>query len=430
MSMSLISRTLVAGKFMLSLCISSLLLTLRCSYKAGTFPGPLGGLKTAVTRSGDVNFVVHGQSTADGKVYNPETAPKHLSTARIYDSVWVRHWDTWLTTEFNAVFSGKMKKGGNQYKIDGELKNLVAPVTGAESPYPPFGGTDHYDLSPDGQTVAWMSKAPELPKANLTSTYIFVGPHDGSSEFAPINKRGSSAIPQDVKGASTAPKFSPDSKQLAYLQMKGENYESDRNIIYVAKLGSSPSIKTVAEKWDRSPSTVQWTPNGRALYVAAEDRGTTRLFSVPVDAGPNHRPRRIQNVGSVSGFSFLGRTDRVLVTATSLWSNALYYISNPLGAPRKVFFANEHDAELKGLGPEDVDEFYWKGKKHSVSSLVKDMYQKMPANSPPSVAASVDCQARELRQEQEISSCFPHSWRSPGLMERRLELQMEPQGLG
>ncbi|EEP78837.1 dipeptidyl-peptidase 5 [Uncinocarpus reesii 1704] len=340
------------------------------AYKAGSAPGPLSGLKAVRTRNGDIKFLTNGKSTPDGTLYNPETAKKYHSSARIYESLYVRHWDTWLTTEFNAVFSGTLKRGDGQYKLAGDLNNLVSPIKHAESPYPPFGGSEHYDISPDGETVAFMSKAPELPKANLTTSYIFVGPHDGSSRFTPINSRDGDATPEGVRGASTSPVFSPDSKELAYLQMHGENYESDRNIIYVATVGRSPRIRAVAEDWDRSPGSIKWSPNGRSLYVTADDRGTGRLFSVPARGGRRDRPRRIQNVGSVSAFNFIERSDRVLVTATSLWSNALYYIASPTGRPRKVFFANEHDPELKGLGPEDVDEFYFKGDKQEVQAWI------------------------------------------------------------
>ncbi|KAI1915645.1 Dipeptidyl-peptidase 5 [Ophidiomyces ophidiicola] len=340
-------------------------------YKAASFPGPLSGLKVVLTKNGDVKFVSYGQSSADGKLFNPEAVKKPLSSARIYDSIWVRHWDYYLTPEFNAVFSGTLSKAnGGKYSFNGKLNNLVSPIKGAESPYPPFGGTDHYDISPDGQTVCFMSKAPELPKSNLTTTYIFVGPQDGSATFAPINKRGTGATPRNARGASTAPKFSPDSKQIAYLQMNGENYESDRNIIYISTLGSSPTIRAVADDWDRSPSSVAWTDDGDTLYVTAEDRGTVRLFSVPAKAGKGARPRRILNVGSVSSFNFLGKSNRVLVFANSLWSNALYYIANPYGPPQKLFFANEHEPELKGLGPEDIDEFYVQGQKHPVQSWI------------------------------------------------------------
>ena len=83
-----------------------------------------------VTKDGDINFVVYGQSTADGKAYNPERATKPVSSAHIYDSIYVRHWDRYLTPEFNAVFSGTLKKGqhpsNRDYTFDGKLNNLCS----------------------------------------------------------------------------------------------------------------------------------------------------------------------------------------------------------------------------------------------------------------------------------------------------------------
>ncbi|KAL1957724.1 hypothetical protein VTO42DRAFT_5567 [Malbranchea cinnamomea] len=330
-------------------------------YKAASLSGPLSGLKAVLTKRGDVNFVLYGQSTADGKLFNPENVEKPLSSARIYDSIFVRHWDTYLTTEFQAVFSGSLKKGHRgKYSFDGKLNNLVAPVKYAESPYPPFGGSGDYDLSPDGKTVAFMSKAPELPKANVTTSYIFVVPHDGSEVAKPINGPDSAVAKKGIVGASSAPVFSPDSKELAYIQMATFNYESDRRVIYVYSFKTGKT-RTVAGNWDRSPDVLRWTHDGKTFYLSAEDRGTYKLFSLSTHAKDDDEPKPFKQFGSVSAFTILGKSDRVLVTGSAIWSSVLYYIANPRGEPKKLFFANENDPELKGLGPHDIEEFYYDG---------------------------------------------------------------------
>lgn len=330
-------------------------------YKAGGFAGPLSGLKAVLTKKGDVNFVLNGKSTAEGKLYNPEAAKKPLSSARIYDSIWVRHWDYYLTPEFNAVFSGTLEKKDKKYNLSGKLHNLVAPVKGAESPYPPYAETSDYDISPDGKTVAFMSKAPERPKANLTTSYIYVVPQDGSSKAKTINGMKDGATPKGVKGASSFPKFSPDSKQLAYFQMKPDNYEADKRILYIATLGDKPEIRSVASKWDRSASSIQWTRDGKTLYISAEHLGTQRLFSVSAKGDDNARPHLFKTVGGVLAHNALGDSESVLVTASAQWSSILYYIASPKGRSKKLFYANEQDPELKGLSEKDIDEFYYRG---------------------------------------------------------------------
>jgi dipeptidyl aminopeptidase/acylaminoacyl peptidase len=319
------------------------------------------------TKAGDINFVISGQSTADGKLYNPKAAAKPLSSARIYDSIFVRHWDVYLTPQFQAVFSGSLKPSGNRYTFDGELHNLVAPIKFAESPVPPFGDSSDYDLSPDGQTVAFMSKAPELPKANLTTSYIFVGPHDGSAVAKPINGPQSSGTLGGIRGASSAPIFSPDSSKIAYMQMAGENYESDRRVIYVCTLQSG-EIRTVAGRWDRSPEALRWTDDGGTFYMAAEDSGTNnRLFSLPTDAGDDYVPEPFEHDGSVRAFSIIGKSRNVLATGSALWTSVIYSILRPQGEQQKLFSSNERDPELQGLGPGDIEEFYFDGFRTKVS---------------------------------------------------------------
>ena len=34
--------------------------------------------------------------------------------------------------------------------------------------------------------------------------------------------------------------------------------------------------------WDRSADALQWAPDGRSLYVTAQDVGQTRLFAGPL----------------------------------------------------------------------------------------------------------------------------------------------------
>ncbi|PGH05947.1 hypothetical protein AJ80_08259 [Polytolypa hystricis UAMH7299] len=342
-------------------------------YKAASLPGSLGGLKAVEAKNGDIKFVLYGQSTTDGELYNAATAEKLLSTARIYDSIFVRHWDTYLTPEFNAVFSGTLKKKGGRkpkYSFDGKLNNLVAPVKYAESPYPPFGGASDYDLSPNGEHVAFQSKAPELPKANLTTSYIYLVPHSGSSKAVAINGPDSPGTPEGIRGASSGPVFSPDSKKIAYFQMEEANYESDRRILYIYTLGSKKTIPSVASEWDRSPDSLKWTPDGKTFYISVEDTARVRLFSLPVDAGADYVPKNFTDGGFVGAYHFLPGGKSVLVTGTTIWSSANYYIAGPKQDIKKIFYANEHDKELKGLGPHLVDEFYTEGNFTQIHSWI------------------------------------------------------------
>lgn len=363
-------------------------------YKAASLPAPFSGLKAVTTHSGDVHYVVNGKSYANGTAYNEELASKPLSSARIYDSIYVRHWDYWLDTTFNAVFSGTLRKPGHShhpYTSDGKINNLVYKVKNLESPYPPYADTSDYDLSPNGKWVAFKSKAPELPKANYTASYIYLAPHDGSDKPFAINGPDSPGTPDGFKGDSASPAFSPDSRQIAYVQMKKITYEADRNRIFVYTIGSKKTIRSVAENWDRSPGSIKWAANGRDLLVAAEDKARVRLFSIPAHAGPHFQPKKFTDGGAVSSFYLLPRSS-VLVTGSTTWTSWNVYTASPKkGVIKKLASANEIDSELKGLGPDNIDEFYFKGDFTDVCIL--PLIATKPTNRPDPI---MDCLPREL----------------------------------
>jgi len=352
-------------------------------YKAASLPASFSGLKTAIAKSGDINFLVYGQSYGNGSAYNEKLATKPLSTARIYDSIYVRHWDTWLTTTSNAVFSGtlKLKKGGqwatSRYISKGSLKNLVSSVKNLESPYPPYGDSTDYDISPDGKWVAFKSKAPELPRANHTASYIYIVPHDGSKKPEAINGPDSPGTPDGVKGDSSGPVFSPDSGRLAYFQMADIAYESDRRTLYIYTIGSNQTISAVAKNWDRSPSTAKWTADGKSLILNTEDRARNRLFILPADAGDNFEPRNFTSGGSVSSYYNLPNGE-ILVSGSAIWTSRAIYTADPeKGVIDVIFSANEVDPGLKGITPADVDEFYYKGNWTDVCSLSRRLCARL-----------------------------------------------------
>ncbi|KAI0392835.1 dipeptidyl-peptidase-like protein V precursor [Xylariaceae sp. FL0594] len=353
---------------------------------------PFQGLKAVTTKSGNVNFIVNClASWENGKAYNPQLATPAKSAGLVYDANYIRQWDDYVRPERYAIFSGKLslKKncggGGksafdyptNQYPIQGgstppkpcppfkgQLKNLLwgiqAPVTRPESPVQPFGDQGDYDISPDGVTVAFLTKAPELPKANYTSSYIYIVPQDGSKVAVRVNGPGSTA-PKSAKGASACPRWSPDGKKLAYLQQDGENYRADRSKIYIAEInGLSSKVSGLANSWDSAPSTLQWTHDGRSLWLTSEMHASNRLWSVLVNPRDAFVPTNFTGPdSSVDDFAILPN-GQALVSAQASWSSRIFYTQAPGKAKKVLFSANAVDPELKGLGPKDVFSFWVK----------------------------------------------------------------------
>lgn len=327
-----------------------------------SLPAPYSGLKAVQTKSGDIHFLVYTKAYPNGTAYNENFAEKPASTARLYDSIYVRHWDTWLTPQRNAVFGGVLKGGNGSYALTGELTNYVTGicnVTCAESPYDQSDESD-YDISPDGSGLIFLTKDTTLPLANYTSDVIYYAPFDGSAKDAvPIQARGSTQYPE-AQGATVVPRFSPDGKKIAYLQMYGIAYESDRSSVYVANVDQKDfNVTRLAGNWDRAPDGLTWAADSKSVYVAAADLGRERIFPVPLTAGEDYEPKNITDEGVAAAFYALP-DGNLLVSDSKIWTSRDIYSVSPEGKVVKTYFqANKVDPALKGLGPEDVSEFYY-----------------------------------------------------------------------
>ncbi|KAL5119418.1 Prolyl oligopeptidase [Pleosporales sp. CAS-2024a] len=327
---------------------------------------PFSGLKAAKTASGDINFVVNTLAYHNnGSAYNPELASKQKSTGQLYSANFVRHWNYYITQERYSVFAGSLTVSNGSFTFAGEMKNLLNgihfTVTRPESPVQGSSSDPgDYHLSPDGSTVAFRTKAPELSKANHTASYIYIVPHNASQVAVPINGPGTTA-PQTAQGASGYPTWSHDSKKIAYGQQDGISYESDKYKLYVADIdGFKSKVRSVAENWDSAPSGISWSADDADLWVVSELHASVRLWLVPQDADADFKPVNLTGPDTtLSGFAVLP-DGSAFVSASSSWSSRIFYRQYPGQDKNILFTANQVDAELKGLGPRDVSNFWLK----------------------------------------------------------------------
>ena len=183
--------------------------------------------------------------------------------AKTFDRLLYRHWNAF--TEF---------KRSHLFVVSADAIEESLDITPGDHDVPPFnlGGQDMYAVSPDGQEVAYTSNIDEV-EATSTNNEIFLVPVGGGEP-----KKISTAA-----GSDATPVYSPDGKYIAWLSMARGGFEADkaRVFIYDRKSGR---IRDATEGWDRSAGSLAWTPDSKAIFLTADDRGETPIFALPLDA--------------------------------------------------------------------------------------------------------------------------------------------------
>ncbi len=189
------------------------------------------------------------------------------ASGRVYDRLFIRHWDSWMDGRRSHLFI--MPVGG------GKARDLM-PAMDADAPSKPFGGAEEFAFTPDGKGLVFSARDAGRQEAWSTNLDLYFVPLDGAA--APCN------LTDANKATDTQPSFSPDGRTLAYLAMARPGYEADR---YRIMLRSWPdgAERELAPGWDRSPSSLCWSPDGRTLYVTAENVGQHSLFAIDARSG-------------------------------------------------------------------------------------------------------------------------------------------------
>ncbi|KAI5292862.1 hypothetical protein KEM52_006014 [Ascosphaera acerosa] len=361
---------------------------------AGKVAGPVSSLKVARLSAGSWGVAVSGKADKDGSLFNPNAEKKPLSSARIYTSLYVRHWDQYVTKQKNAVFFSTLENTAasagsgdapTRYEL-APLTNLIhaAGLKGVESPIPTFGGSDHFDISKDG--VVLVSKDPELVDALHTKCKLYYVrlPIWDKSDEGELSAGVLDLSRLGLAGALTSPVLSQASGALAFLAMREDGYESDKNRIVVvpelfrsASAGGSASptaIEVFASSdgrgaWDRSPGALAWDEDGeeRRLLIKAEDAGTVRLFRLAVpdvaQAGSlaTTKLEQVPQTASVSGFA--AKAGKLFLTTTSFVSNGRHTVLDPSSSEEISFSPGieKGTGESFGLSASQVESIWYDG---------------------------------------------------------------------
>jgi dipeptidyl aminopeptidase/acylaminoacyl peptidase len=233
---------------------------------------------------------------------------KRKASGRIYDRIFVRHWDTWKDGRRSHLFV-RPAAGGKAVDV---MRSMDA-----DTPSKAFGGPEEIAFTPDGKSIIFSARDVGEKEPWSTDFDLYLAPADGSEPPKCLTEKN--------EAWDTNPVFSPDGKILAYLAMARPGYESDRLRIILRRWPDG-SERILTENWDRSPSSLCFSADGQTIYATATNLGQKSLFAINVQTGA---VKTVVKEGSISSPGVAG--DRIVCAIDNLRSPVELYSVNSDG---------------------------------------------------------------------------------------------------
>ena len=254
------------------------------------------------------------------------------ATGRVYDRIFIRHWDTWSDGTRSHLFVAAL---GNDGKASAPV-DISRPLDG-DVPSKPFGGDEEYNFSPDGSRVVFSLRVAGRTEPWSTNFDLFESPVAGGGE------------PRNLTAANpawdTQPVFLANG-DLAWLAQERPGFESDR--FHVMLRSARGATREIARDWDVSVGHLAAAGDGRNLLASADHLGQTALFRIDVAKGT---ARPVFDKGQVNDFS--AARDFVVAGLANLSAPVDLYLASTNGKPqpRRLTRVNQEKLATRALSP-------------------------------------------------------------------------------
>jgi dipeptidyl aminopeptidase/acylaminoacyl peptidase len=265
-----------------------------------------------------------------------EELRKSKVKAKIFTRLFYRHWKDF--TEF---------KRSHLIVVSADGSAPARDLTPGDHDVPPFslGGADMYDISPDGQEVAYTSNIDEV-EATSTNNEIFLVPIGGGTAKKISTSPGSDSIPR----------YSPDGKSIAWRSQARGGYESDRFTLTVYDRASEKS-QIATQDFDRSVGSFVWAPDSKTVYFSAEDHGEAPIYRLSLGQKQPAEVARLHADDLIFGpeGKFLYLTRNSIQSPNEIWRLDVAQQSEPTAV------THLNDQALSHIAMQPLEPFAFKG---------------------------------------------------------------------
>lgn len=252
------------------------------------------------------------------------------SNVYIYNSLNYRHWDTWEDGNFDHVFVGPVVNG----KPDKLKANDIQFNEPFDCPTKPFGGDEDFVWNPDGRHLVYVAKK------KFGTEYAISTNTDLYEYDAETGKTRN--LTEENKGYDVNPAFNSKG-QLAWLQMKRDGYEADKQDIIVSN--GKIKLNLTAHRDDIHVESFLWSRKGDSIYFIAPINGTLQLFRVNDALATNSTPVITQLTnGDFDISAIIGEADNMLFVARNDMNRASEIYKLNLANGKLTQFSNVNNA--------------------------------------------------------------------------------------
>ena len=311
-----------------------------------------GGPARAISDS--EQLVVNDRLSPDGKysISSEEVKLKNVygkdfysdltkSNVQIYDQLSYRHWDEWEDGAYGHVFVHPMVNGK-----PGEGKDIMAGQA-YDVPQKPFGGDEDFIWSPDSKSIVYVTK-------QLSGTAYALSTNTDILQYD-IASGTTTSLSKGMMGYDVNPAFSSQGV-LAWLSMKREGYEADKQDIVVKSPGG---IINLTKGWDGTVEGFKWSADGKKIYFFAPVDGTLQLFEVNYPGLTKMAPvvHQVTN-GDFDVSGIVGQVGNIMVVTRTDMNHApeLYTVNLSNGSMQQLTHVN--DELYKSINRSKVERRY------------------------------------------------------------------------
>lgn len=206
-----------------------------------------------------------------------------------------RYWDHWLTDGREPHVLAADLSGGSAH-------DLLAGTGLALQPWDP--SVEHYDISPDGQELAFTVDLGDEPRMMNSADIVLVKLATGRHH----------ALTEGSGFSCEHPRYSPDGRHLVWHAYNLKRAFNDQGRLILRERKSGKSRRLVA-RLDRGTSQLAWSPDGTAVYALIEDRGRQGLWRIGLS---DAMPKPVAAGGTIGGFAVSRDGKRIAFDRASL----------------------------------------------------------------------------------------------------------------